>query len=288
MPTLRSAMRTFLEDWKSDVARPWRQFLSDVEPAYDKIDESLDLDEDEVIFPGRKGAEPEDAPARSHVFRALDGISPNKVRAIVVGQDPHPKVSRATGRAFEQGDLTSWTSGGVALSLKRIIRCAAQYRSGSSRYVEKSGWGQIVEDLESGSLDLRAPRATFDSWQRQGVLFLNTGLTLTRYKPGGHPHQLRGHLKLWAPVVGAICRRLAQREGTPVIFLSWGSKARHFLSKVGVLRSSRHPLTIAPGLASTAVVDRDHPAVASFTNAPNVFTETNQKLKAMGADPIDW
>ena len=80
MPTLRSAMRTFLEDWKSDVAGPWRQFLSDVEPAYHKIDESLDLDDDEVIFPGRKGAEPASnpcSPADVHatIFTAL-GINP--------------------------------------------------------------------------------------------------------------------------------------------------------------------------------------------------------------------
>ena len=50
-------------------------------------------------------------------------------------------------------------------------------------------------------------------WQQRGVLMLNAGLTLTRYEQGGHPHQLRGHIPLWAPIVRATCLRLARNAG---------------------------------------------------------------------------
>mgnify|MGYP000249419027 CR=1 FL=1 len=43
MPTLRSAMRSFLRDWKSDMARPWQRLLDDVEPAFDEIEQHTGL-----------------------------------------------------------------------------------------------------------------------------------------------------------------------------------------------------------------------------------------------------
>lgn len=289
MQTLRAAMEEFLQDWRRDVAEPWREFLTGIEPAFEAIDESLTVDAGDVIFPGRKDREPAGAPKGSHVFRALDGISPTDVRVIVIGQDPYPRVSRATGRAFEQGDLASWTGADVAMSLRRIMQCVAQFRTGRDAYTEdEAGWAALVVDVRNGSVQFAGPRETFDAWQHQGVLWLNTGLTLTRYQQGGDPHQLLGHIPLWAPVVAAICQRLAEREDTPVVFLSWGSQARRFLAGAGVLESATRPLRVVAGIRNAAVVDRDHPAMNSFTASPNLFHETNEKLSALGVSPIDW
>ncbi|MFC1889442.1 hypothetical protein ACFL4G_06770 [Thermodesulfobacteriota bacterium] len=197
-------------------------------------------------------------------------------------------MSRATGRAFEQGDLTSWASRDVAPSLKRIVQSVVHFRTRRSRYVKGSGWKRLVSDLNDGSLKLKTPSATFDTWQRQGVLFLNTGLTLTRYQQGGHPHQKDGHIPLWAPVVGAICMRLAEREAAPVVFLSWGAFARRFLYRLGVLTDSTRTAQVVPRLANAGVVIRDHPATHRFLDTPNLFREVNQNLRALGAEPIDW
>ena len=287
MPSLRSAMRAFLEDWEQDVAPAWRDLLTGVRPAFEDIDSDLEV-ADDPIFPGRKGREPEGAPDGSHVFRALDGIDPADVRAVVLGQDPYPRISRATGRAFEQGDLPSWTEGRVAASLRRILQLIVHLRTGNEGYRQSDGWRRLSTDLRRGEVELEDPRAMFDGWQGRGVLFLNTGLTLTRYEPGGHPHQLTGHIPLWAPVVGAICRRLAERPDIPVVFLSWGSKARQFLASTGILESRNRPVRVSEDLESTDVVDRDHPATARFLRTPNLFTETNEKLVGLGSDPIEW
>lgn len=291
MPKLKSLMERFLDDWRDDIAQPWRSLLYGIEPDLDAIDPALEAAEDEVVFPGRKGHEPPDAPVGSHVFRALDGILPPNVRAIVVGQDPYPRVSRATGRAFEQGDLESWasTTPRVALSLKRIIQQAASARTGDSVYTATpGGWAHVVKDVQSGALHLETPQQLFDHWQAQGVLFLNTGLTLTRYKQGGHPHQLNGHIPLWAPVVGAICSRLALRDDTPLVFLSWGSKARRFLFNAKIITSPSQPSAIEQSLPNTGIVDRSHPAVSSFLSGKNLFDEANEILGDLGANRISW
>ena len=288
MPTLRSTMQDYLQGWQSDVAQSWRTLLHGVEPAYDDISGSLTVRDGEVVFPGRKGDPPEGARPDGHVFRALDGITPGRVRVVILGQDPYPKIAQATGRSFEQGDLESWTTGRPAPSLKRILQEAARFRTGRAAYRKRGGWRALVDDIEAGDPEFAAPRALFDAWQRQGVLFLNTGLTLTRYRPGGHPHQMRGHIPLWAPVVGALCFRLAGREDVPLVFLAWGKKARTFLARAGILHSDDRPARVVEELPNTGIVDRDHPAVASFFNEENLFAEANSQLEEFGADPIDW
>ena len=164
----------------------------------------------------------------------------------------------------------------------------AHHRTGEERYLDASGgWSRLHADLKDGDLQFDSPRAMFDSWQEQGVLFLNTGLTLTRYKQGGHPHQLEGHIPLWAPVVGEICQRLAARDDIPLVFQSWGSKARNFLARFGILGKNK-PYDVLPGLGSSEAVVRGHPVTKPFLKLPNLFEEGNEKLRSMGADPIDW
>ena len=290
MATLRSAMKDFLNGWENDVAPQWLELLNGVTPNYSAIDESLKLDAGEIIYPGRKGRETVGAPQGSHIFRALDGVVPMKVKVIIIGQDPYPRLSRATGRAFEQGDLTAWVDGParVALSLKRIIQQAADCQIGEDKYNSGSGWSAIEDDVRNGSLDLMPPAILFEHWQKQGVLFLNTGLTLTRYQPGGHPHQLKGHIPLWAPVVGQICQKLASQDDIPIVFVSWGSKARQFLYKLGLTTSPKYPATIKPEYTATKVIDRVHPAVESFVTGKNVFKETNEALNALGNQSVIW
>ena len=124
MATLRTEMKKFLTDWQDDVNASWRTALNDVEPALNAIGTGLTLEDDETIFPGRKGHPAPGARADSHVFRALDGLKPRDVTAVVLGQDPYPIASRATGRSFEQGDLPAWVADRkkVAESLRRILQ----------------------------------------------------------------------------------------------------------------------------------------------------------------------
>lgn len=290
MATLRSMMESFLSGWRNDVDPEWQDLLEGVEPAFNKIEASLRTRADEVVLPGRKRTVPSGGPPGSHVFRAFDDIIPKNIRVVIIGQDPYPRVESATGRAFEQGDLPSWTAPQpkVAPSLKRIVQQTVHFRTGNETYIASGGWRRLIADLENGTISLQDPRELFEAWQSHGVLLLNTGLTLTRYKPGGHAHQLRGHIPLWAPVVGAVCSRLARRDDVPVVFLVWGKKAREFLAGIGVLESALRPVVVSSGMSLTEVVDRNHPAVYSFFNGQNVFEETNEKLSSIGGTPIRW
>ncbi len=289
MPTLRSTMKSFLQDWQQDVAPAWRSLLSGVEPDFEAIDPTLQTTADDVVFPGRKGAPVGGARADSHVFRALDGLTPQRVRAVVVGQDPYPEAPMATGRAFDQGDLETWSGPNIAPSLRRVLQETAHFRNRDAAYRRAGGWQRARRDVENGDPDVPAPEALFNSWQHQGVLLLNTGLTLTRFEYGGHPHQMRGHIPMWAPVVAELCLRLAQREDTPVVFLAWGGKAREFLARTGILRSKDRPIRITSGLASsTAVVERAHPVDYRFFGRKNLFEETNEKLEGFGVEAIAW
>lgn len=290
MRTLRQAMQQFLEGWRGDVAPEWRDFLDGVEPAFDAVDARLTLNDDEIIFPGRKGRESAGAQPGSHVFRALDGLAPDAVRVVIIGQDPYPNVAQATGRAFDQGDRKIWIQDekprSPTNSLRRILQQLAVFRTGERDYGKAAGgWGRVKDDIVSGDLPLQAPGALFDHWQSQGVLFLNAGLTITRFQD---PHQQQGHIPLWKPVVGAICRRLAERRNEPVVFLCWGTDALKFLVKTGVLKAPAAPFVFAPGLSRAGLVFRNHPATTKFLEGENLFAEVNGELERLGGAPLDW
>ena len=280
--SLRHRMGAFLEGWIEDVPPQWRNALNGLSPAFDEMDPELTVDAGITISPGRKGSAPPGAPRGSHIFRALDGLPPDRVRAIIIGQDPYPSVGRATGRAFGQGNLNCWTSNfpRPAASLRRIVQQLAVYRTGDPSYGERrGGWARLRNDI--AELDLPPPREVFDLWSERGVLLLNTALTLTCYRRGGHPHQTRGHIPLWAPTVRGICQHLAKREDIPVVFLSWGKSAREFLYSAGILDTCCRPLRVTSDVPRTAIVDRDHPSTPAYLDGRNVFEETNERLACM-------
>lgn len=293
LDSLPRRMEAFLTDWTKDVPPQWRDALKGESLAFSDMDGDLECDMAATVFPGRKGREPDGAPLGSHIFRALDDLAPERVRAVIIGQDPYPSVCQATGRAFEQGDLDRWNSSfpRPAASLRRIAQQLAVYRTGNLSYGRrKGGWVKLKNDVQNGALDLQTPGTVFDRWHAEGVLLLNTALTLTRYRRGGHPHQTRGHIPLWAPVVRRICLHLAQREDIPVVFLCWGKKAREFLYDARIAERSRsRRLRVVPGFPQTGIVDRDHPGVPTFLDGENVFRETDECLAGMIAGSrIPW
>jgi uracil-DNA glycosylase len=119
------------------------------------VKENLTFSEAEPIFPGRKNKPIKMAPPGAHIFRALDGVRPRDVRVIVVGQDPYPKISQATGRSFEQGDLPDWPVNQkvIADSLQRILQMLLVARTGNAAYGgSDSNWKRVIADGESGVL----------------------------------------------------------------------------------------------------------------------------------------
>jgi uracil-DNA glycosylase len=135
----------------------------------------------------RRGASLTGAPAGAHIFKSLDRLAPEDVKAVVIGQDPYPRVGRATGRAFEQGDLSGWSGAGnlVTTSMKRLLLMASHQRTGDATYLGSNGWGRVHTDLVSGVLNFKTSRLQFDEWEDAGVVWLNAGLTLSHCEQGG-------------------------------------------------------------------------------------------------------
>lgn len=293
---LKQALEEMLDGWKDDLSPAWRAALADVEPDFDAVDPALQHESWEPIFPTRKGKMIPGAPRKAHIFRALDGTGPADVRAVVIGQDPYPNVSWATGRAFEQGDLEDWLSNPalVSDSLERIIPAVAVARTGNPEYTDltnaSKAWARVVADLASGALTLHSPPRLFDHWQHQGVLFLNAGLTLSRFKRGGSDHQLKGHIPLWRPVAQTILRVIATRSSGHVVFLLWGKVARDFFDESGIEQAAQDAGTWQTRVRT---VQQAHPAASNddgplFFREPNTFLDANRALREMGAGEVEW
>lgn len=287
MTTLREQLATYLTDWRGDLGPGWQGFFDGVEPALAEVDPSLLSDPAYPVIPGRRGFPNEGAPAGAHVFRAFDGIDPAQVSVVVIGQDPYPRVSRATGRAFEDGALTDW-SGSVAISLQRLMQSAVSLRLGRPELARTpADWKTIRTAIGDGSIAQEPPGAYFDRLQQAGVLFVNAGWTLTRFVPGGGLDQ-KAHIAMWRPMMSRLLTGLASREQGRIVYLLLGGFARNLFAASGVEAEAR-----ARGVwdRSVSAVAHPHPNTIGergYLARPNPLARVNSALVAMGDQPIPW
>ncbi|WP_326532747.1 uracil-DNA glycosylase family protein [Pseudorhodoferax sp.] len=286
---LREAMASYLHDWRADLPPAWRAVLRDVEPALDAIAPQLTLEPHEIVIPRRKGHA--ETPLGSHLFKAFDGVGPQQVRAVLLGQDPYPNRDQATGRSFEQGDLAGW-DGDATKSLRRVVQGLAHHRLPRADDPVVDAWEQVRADIAAGQPAIEAPPALFDRWARAGVLCLNLGLTLSRFDDSDTPDAQRvqpAHMALWTPVVRAVLLHLARRPKSTLLVLLWGGQAQEAFETMGIAQAAEG--ANPPG--RLLVVKRRHPAYAvgnapPFLELPDAFTQANQ---AFGGNPphgIDW
>ena len=280
---LRAALRETLEGWQEDVDPHWHDAVGDADLAFYDVDPKLELEPWEPIFPARRGRTFPGAPAGAHMLRAFDGIAPADVRCVILGQDPYPCPAFATGRAFEAGNVASWRELDKMFSpsVRAFIQLIVAARTGEVHYARSfAQWPATLAAIESGAVELEAPAALADRWVASGVLLLNSSLTLTRFRREGDPHQVRGHLPLWRPLVVRVLDRLAGR-GTPVVFIAFGDAAVETLAAAGFSESGVG--------ADPRVILRPHPAAADeVLTQENPFALCNRRLQAMDAAPVDW
>ena len=181
-------------------------------------------------------------PNMYNIFNALHYTSYANTKAVIIGQDPYHGPNQAHGLSFS-------VLPGVEPppSLKNIFK-------------------ELKNDLgcpipQSGSLE---------KWAEQGVLLLNSVLTVRAGQPNSH----RG--KGWEIFTDQVIKTLNERE-TPVIFLLWGKNAQEIQR---LITNSRHYKILAP-----------HPSPLSahrgfFGSKP--FSKTNRYLREIGLEEIDW
>ncbi len=179
-------------------------------------------------------------PGPARVFAALDLTPPDAARVVILGQDPYPTPGHANGLAFSVTPETA-----LPRSLKNI-------------YAEMQG-----------DIGAAPPNGDLSHWARQGVLLLNTSLSVL-------PGQAGVHAKWgWDRLARqAVTRAQAAR---PLAFILWGAHAQKALA--GLPR------------ADDLVIETAHPSPLSarrgfFGSRP--FSRVNDWLTARGDMPIDW
>lgn len=181
-------------------------------------------------------------PDKYKIFAALKQTPYSQVKVVLLGQDPYHGPGQAHGLAFS-------VPPGVAPppSLVNIFQ-------------------EIKNDLGGEG----PPGGCLSFWAEQGVLLLNTCLTVRAHKPASH----RG--RGWEVFTDAILQHLNAKE-SPVVFLLWGRLAQ---SKARLLSNPRHLLLQAAHPSPLAA------ARGFFGSAP--FSRTNRFLEETGQKPISW
>jgi len=185
-------------------------------------------------------------PAGSEWFRALDLTPLDKVRVVILGQDPYHGAGQAHGLCFS-------------------VRPGVQ---------PPPSLVNIYKELRD-DLGIERPAHGFlEHWARQGVLLLNSVLTVEMGQAASHRD--RG----WEKFTDAIIR-LVNAKPEPVVFLLWGSYAQKKAAFVDSIDRGGHHL----------VLKAPHPSPLSAHNGffgCKHFSKTNAFLESKGLEPIDW
>lgn len=173
-------------------------------------------------------------PDREYVLLFLH-TDVKKLKVVILGQDPYPSPI-ATGRAFEVKNLTSWSQPFRQVSLKNIVRLLYKTYLGIEDYSKIPSFDFIKKEIEKGNFKILPPDKLFESWEKQGVLLLNTYLTCERYKPNSHR-------EIWGDFAVEIIKYIVENNKNCLWFL-WGKEANQYaylLPKEKIF-SCRHPM----------------------------------------------
>jgi uracil-DNA glycosylase len=280
-------MREILAGWRGDLDPAWREACGCSDLGFEAVDPGLTLEPWEPVFPARRGKHYPGAPRAAHIFRAFDDLAPKDVRVVVLGQDPYPCGAFSTGRAFEAGNVAEWREleKMFSVSVRTFMLLIAAARSGDDAYARSiAEWPRLRDEIETGAFPIEPASAIADRWVGQGVLLLNSALTLSRFSVDGDPHQTRGHFPLWRPFIVAVSRFLASR-GAPIVFIGFGRQAAEILAASGIGQNQES----GTPRGDVACILREHPARGDAVLArPNPFALANQRLAAMNAGVVSW
>lgn len=182
-------------------------------------------------------------PKPENVFNALNLVKYNDVKVVIIGQDPYHNPNQAHGLSFSVENDVS-----IPPSLKNIYK---ELHDDMGCYIPNNG--------------------NLTKWAKQGVLLLNSVLTVEKNKPNSHKN------KGWEQITGKVVELLNQRVD-PVIFLLWGSNAKAIGKNID--RNKHY------------VLEAVHPSPMSANQGGwfgcHHFSKTNEILKKLNKTPIDW
>lgn len=181
-------------------------------------------------------------PPGGKIFAAFDACPFDKTKVVILGQDPYHDVGQANGLCFSVSDQVP-----IPPSLINIYR---EINSDLGKPMSNSG--------------------NLERWARQGVLLLNSTLTVEAHKAGSHQN------KGWEEFTDEAILRLAQ-DKEHLVFMLWGAYA---IRKGAFIDKEKHLVLTAP-----------HPSPLSahrgFFGCKH-FSQANDYLIAHGETPIEW
>ena len=217
---------------KMNNHKTWKSFINfeTKKPYFKKIKDHLISDnaEGKIVLPEPK-----------NFFRAFDLCELNKVKVIIIGQDPYHTPGVPNGLAFSVNKNQK-----LPPSLINIFR-----------------------ELES-DLGIKNSSGDLSAWSRQGVLLLNTSLSVCAGLPASHSNIG------WENFTNAVIEEIQKKKN--MIFLLWG---KHAQQKKALIQENNFILEAA------------HPSPMSANNGffgCNHFSKINNLLTSLGSDPIDW
>ena len=167
-------------------------------------------------------------PKNEYIFKALrSSISSRKV--CILSNEPYSQGEIATGLAFEVKN-TSWVNHEINISLKNILKLLYKTYAGKMEDIEK-----IRKEISHNEFNILPPNELFKSWEKQGVLLLNSSLTAIEEKTGEHN-------KFWHPFTRDLMEYISTKNENIVYFL-WGKDAEQFEKNIlnGEIIKSNHP-----------------------------------------------
>ena len=213
----------------------WASVLSDeTNKAYfTELKEFVDAEREAgVVFPGEE-----------EMFRAFELTPYEQVRVVLLGQDPYHDEGQAHGLCF---------------SVQHGVK-------------PPPSLANMFKELEADLGHAPPGHGNLDRWAEQGVLMLNTVLTVRAHEPGSHKN------KGWEKFTDAVIKVLSQRDD-PMVFALWGDFAK---KKAGLVDKDRHRVVLAPH--PSPIIGKGPKFLGS-----RAFSAIDAALDELGASRIDW
>ena len=197
---------------------------------------SLKLRLKEELISGKKIYPPE-----KEIFKAFELTAPENTKVVILGQDPYHNFNQANGLCFSVNEKQL-----LPPSLKNIFK-------------------ELEDDLGIKNYE----HGDLSSWAKQGVLLMNTSLTVERGKPGSH-------LKFgWEQLTDQVIRSFNKKKN--IVFMLWGKFA---VKKKKLIDEDKH-----------FILEASHPSPFSCHKGffgCNHFSRCNNFLKTSGKKEINW
>lgn len=180
-------------------------------------------------------------PPKKEIFKAFELTAPENTKVIILGQDPYHNFNQANGLCFSVNEKQL-----LPPSLKNIFK-------------------ELEDDLGIKNYE----HGDLSSWAKQGVLLMNTSLTVEKGKPGSH-------LKFgWEQLTDQVIRSFNKKK--KIVFMLWGKSAA---KKKKLIDEDKH-----------FILEASHPSPFSCHKGffgCNHFSRCNNFLKTSGKEEINW